>query len=245
MATSDTVVGIVGAIILTGAMVAVFYYENQTVDEGPGTVIGDGAESFTFTYERSEDPARSGGTTLDGHQASLAEGAEKKWEFDVPAYAWNVTATIEWEETGDTAATTPLASGPDTFSLHIVSPTGVEYDPQEGSGGKLTSFHFHATEEDVTPPEKTVVVRADSEADAREKLDNSTDEAHGKGTWTAVVELVDTGSGPSADQDAGNEYTITVAYEYWEPVLESDTTGVPPQSGSDDETARLEARRVV
>jgi hypothetical protein len=50
MVSSDTVVGIVGAVILTGAMIAVFFYEAGRAPDLPGADFGEGAERFTYTF---------------------------------------------------------------------------------------------------------------------------------------------------------------------------------------------------
>ncbi len=222
LATSDTVVGIIGAVILTGAMVAVFYYENQAGTDAPGASIGTGAETFTFVYEEATTRAIDAET-----QAELAVGATRTHTFQVPAYAYNVSATIEWTD-GDQpiGGLGQTASGPDEFKITLISPSGVRYDPQEGTS-PLTSFHFHATEVDVTPPQTTVVVRGDDAAAAETQLAESTADAHGVGTWTVEVNMtnVNDNTGRPVGADAGNDYTLTVVYEHWKPVLQTAATG--------------------
>lgn len=228
MATSDTVVGIIGAVILTGAMVAVFYYENQAGDPGAGAAVGEGAEAFTFTHEQTTT------TLIDAEgQASLGEGTSRSHDFQVPAWAYNVTATITWTDDDQPANTAlgTLVSGPDEFKITLISPSGVRYDPQMDTSGSLTSFHFHAIAADVTPPSMTVAARGDDEADALANLEASTADAHGVGSWTVEVNMTNTnddtgrpaGQDPPVGQDAGNPYALTVKIEHWKPVAQTTT----------------------
>lgn len=221
MATSDTVVGIVGAVVLTAAMVAVFYYENATVDNAPDGAIGTGGIAFVYEYERATETVTETG--------QLAPGGEDRITFEVPAYAWAVNATLTWSETDDeTSPAAPASSGPDQFELKVVNELDAEVGTKSDRSGKLDVIHFHAggsSNETSKPEQLTVTVMADDEAEADSTLRNETADGgkHGLGTWNATVKLIDVGTGALAgQQDSGNAYSLEIVIEYWKPVLQQD-----------------------
>lgn len=218
MVSSDTVVGIVGAVILTGAMIAVFYYENNTVDDG-GAIIGEGGNVYTFQYEQQNE------TPVESKTVTVSQvGGSQDVTFDLPAYVFNVHAVVTWSETGDQAPD-PLASGMDAATVQLLNEGGTELDKQTGRSGELMVHHGHDDPADTntTPPQMTVQVRGDSPEDAEANLKNETEgeDAHGVGTWTIKITLDDTGdSGTAGQTDTSNDFTVTVTYSYWAPVLQ-------------------------
>lgn len=92
----DTLVGIVGCVVLVGAMVGVFWYERSTAEAAaaPGTVT------------------EIAGPTLDG-TVGVGETATELAEFTATS-ARNVTFTLTWSAT----------NGRDTLKLTVAPPTG-------------------------------------------------------------------------------------------------------------------------
>lgn len=94
----DTVIGIVGAVILVTAMVGVFYYERNVA----APPVGDGDDA----------PANATGPTATG---TVALGETHSQVVNVTqTAARNVTFTLTWS----------AASGADTLQLTVAPPTG-------------------------------------------------------------------------------------------------------------------------
>lgn len=116
----DTVVGILGAVILVAAMVAIFYYEGTQVPGGTGGAGGTGGGAGGNALYRTSTAA---GPTASGQNTE---------EVTVDITQANVTAinfTLTW--TDDVAQ-----SDPDTFRVTVTGPTGTTYEgTAEGSDG--------------------------------------------------------------------------------------------------------------
>lgn len=215
MVSSDTVVGIVGAVILTGAMIAVFYYENTNADDTDGDgLIGEGDQTFTFTYVQSNATAVAGESKTIG-----SIGSSQEVTFTLPAYVFDLQATVTWSD--DDAAPEQLRTSEDTLKVELINEAGTVLEMDENANGEITLSHGHgASDTNTTPPQKRVRVAADSEEEARQQLQEATADVHGAGTWTLRVTLVSTGSEPGAAQrDATQDFSVTVDYSFWEPQL--------------------------
>lgn len=111
----DTVIGIVGAVILVAAMVGVFQYERT---RAPGA-LGD-------------TPIFNSNFTGPNEQGSLTLGASADAELNVTTQNMtNITFTLTW---------TPQATPPgdDTFKLVITPPSGVNATTLEGQSSTGT-----------------------------------------------------------------------------------------------------------
>lgn len=115
----DTVVGILGAVILVAAMVAIFYYEGTQVPGGAGGAGGTGGGAGGNALYRT---STVGGPTASGQNTE---------EVTVDITQANVTAinfTLTWTDDANT--------DPDTFRVTVTGPTGTTYEgTAEGSDG--------------------------------------------------------------------------------------------------------------
>ena len=215
MVSSDTVVGIVGAVILTGAMIAVFVYENADDGDTGEPFLGDGPNRYEFTYQTATVTVQDG---TGGNM--LGPGQSQTWTFEAPAYVFDMEARITWSETGVTG---PVPSGADQFRIELINTTDDVVESDEGRTSPLAAAHGHGTtgDDDTRPPQMNVTVMAEDEAQAEQILLNSTKGEHGVGTWTVRVTLLDTGSEATDPQaDSGNDYAITIQYGFYKPVLQ-------------------------
>lgn len=198
MVAKDTIIGIVGAVILVAALVGVFYLEGSQ-----GGAAGGTPNEVSWTDRSLDGPELSGETE---------EGSSTNDTLPVPH--GNLTTfdvVLTWtDDIGD----------PDRFRLTVTSPDGALVKEAEGESGRL-----NVTFPDVNtvPPETTVY--GDSEDDARSKVAQQHTRTRGMGNWTVTIELVDAGDfspipgGPPAQEDTSNTWELTSEITVYEPEL--------------------------
>jgi len=210
--SSDTVVGIVGAVILTGAMIAVFYYENSNAGESGAADIGEGSNLYTYRF------AQTNNTTETVDPMTTSGNGPGNFNFDLPAYVYSIHVIVEWQNDGG-GLPQPLQSGRDTLRVLLINEAGTELENDQGNSGSIELTHAHQ-DDNTTPPEGGMRVAADSEADANQTLEQNLSSMHGAGRWTVRVEFVNGGTGATAGQDTTEQFTATVHYSYWKPELQ-------------------------
>lgn len=192
----DTLVGILGAAVLVAAMVGVFAFERSQFRE------------YDVTWSMEEAGSRTMNGTLDEgdtdpHPITLTDD-------DLPegrAMA-QVRATVEWtDDVGD----------PDTFSVAIAGPGDRSAGPAEDDGGSVT------VEAAVVPEPDATTASGRTPEDAEDQAAAQLDAGQGLGEWTIEVTLEeapgepDDGIPPAEPADGSNDYTLTVAWDVWEP----------------------------
>lgn len=184
----DLVIGIVGTLILLTAMVGVFRYE-----------AAQRGASFDVTWEpRAIEAAAIDGGTNEGESTVQSVNVTQA----------NLTAIefiLEWT---DNQANT----GPDEFTLTVMSPTG-ETRSASGDAGRV-SVVFEGIA--PTPPEMRLL--ASDESAARAQALRQYSSTAGMGAWNVTVTLVQAGdattpAGPAPVpvpqlQDGANDWTL-------------------------------------
>jgi hypothetical protein len=124
----DTVVGILGAVILVAAMVAIFYYEGTQAPAGTATGGGGNLPPGTTFRETSAAGPSASGNAQGGTPA----------EGDIMVNATNVTAiefTLTWI---DDVPDPTTASGNDEFSVTITTPDNRSLPAVTSNNGTAT-----------------------------------------------------------------------------------------------------------
>jgi hypothetical protein len=162
----DTVVGILGAVILVAAMVGIFYYEGT---QSPSTVAVGGTGPFAVTWK--SDMTSLAAVT---GQSPLGQGASKT----VNVSAMNLTKaefTLTW--TNDPSP----GPGPNHLTLAVKTPDGRTFNASSNTGTVTVS---------VTPINPVPSVNrtgGNAEADAQAALASAYTATNGTGTWTVTV----------------------------------------------------------
>lgn len=162
----DTVVGILGAVILVAAMVGIFYYEGTQAPGGSAAAGGSGPFAVTWKSDMTSLAAVSG-------QSQLGQSASQT----VNVTAANVTKAefaLTW--TNDQA---PI--GPEKLTLTVKAPDGKTYTAS-GDTGTVTVL--------VSPVNAEPAVNhtgGASEADAQSALAGAYTTTNGTGAWTVTV----------------------------------------------------------
>lgn len=188
MVTKDTIIGVVGAVILVAALTGVFYYEGSSA-EGAG---GGSQWDVTWATETEEGPSADGSTDEDETtEETLAVSATNMTD---------ATFTLTW---------TDDQGSPDTFNLTVTSPTG-ETRSAEGDSEEI-SVTFEGVNE--VPEEATVP--GDSESEAREQAASQYTSKRGQGDWTVEIACVNAGdtdpvgAGEPIEEDTGNSWELS------------------------------------
>lgn len=196
MVSKDTLIGIVGAVILVAAMAGVFWYEGANAG-------GAGSQRFDVQWST----ATMDGPTVEG-ETQEGESTDETVELTT-ANITEVSFTLSWsDDVGD----------PDTFRITVTSPDGSLMNSTEGDSGEIR-VAFPGVND--LPPEKTVL--ADSEEDARAQLADQHTKTLGQGEWQVTIELVEagdfdpTGQGPPLQEDTGNSWELTTRVTAYEP----------------------------
>lgn len=186
----DLVIGIVGTAILVLAMIGVFRFE-----------AGQPGASYAVTWPTSEvTSAPVEDRTTEGESTVAAVVLN---ETNVTRVVFDLTWT---DDVAD--------SGPDSFEVSIVSPTG-EVRNGTGDNGRIEVV-FEGV--NAQPTDMTLIGSDDADADAR--LRAGFTGQRGVGTWNVTVTVVEagdqavpdptgTGSVPPIAADNGNEWTLT------------------------------------
>lgn len=200
----DTVVGILGAVILVAAMVGIFYYEGTQAPAGAGVATGGaGPLSLNWTTSSVAGPSARGQTT---------EGDSTEERVNVSAAnLTRIEFVLEW-------ADDVMNSGPDVFNVTVTSPAG---DTLTGTGrdGRATVT--------FSPVNPVPTATRGSQADL-ERLRTT----NGTGTWLVVIELSDAGDvmvGPlepppvpgAPTEDTGNEWKLSTRLTSYEAQVSS------------------------
>lgn len=208
MVSSDTVVGIVGAVILTGAMIAVFYYENSNANDGDDGDVGTGANLYSYTFEEHPHPLFSDAT--GSATAGTAVNIPLNIQNQVPIqdYLYSIAVTVTWT---DDEAATPL-NGADTFSLALNDGTTNLATADSGASPRTMTYTL-----DVPKP-ADVTARGDTPEAANASLMADYPETVDYSNLSLVVTLTGTGA-QAAQIDNQNSFTYTVIVSYWKPIL--------------------------
>lgn len=204
LVSSDTIVGIVGAVILTGAMVAVFYYEADR-DTGTDSDIGSGSQQFQARFVDHGDHAPS----VD-EDITLQEGGEWSQALQVPPYSFGIHVEVSWDEHEFSAVV-----GSPSFTIEILDEDGNVVGSDDGS-----PFHHGMDDNRSRPAQMNLTVSADDEAQAQEFLDQymqSPEVQQNARSWTVRVTLDDDGLDDPTGQveDIERTGTVTVQYEHY------------------------------
>lgn len=215
MVSSDTIVGIVGAVILTGAMVAVFYYEADREDPGAGGDIGSGSELF---QARFVDHEHADGEPSISEDIALSEDNTWSEGMEVPPYSYGIHVEVEWDDHELQEA--GLVGAP-SYTIEILDEDG-EVVP-EGSSSQ-SPFHYGMDDNRSWPPQMNLTVAADDEEGAQQALDDHMASEAVQATareWTIQITLDDDGF-PADDPTGENVQrtaTVQVYYEHYVPEL--------------------------
>jgi hypothetical protein len=181
LVSSDTIVGIVGAVILTGAMVAVFYYEADREDPGTGG-IGSGAERFEFTFSEERD-------RMVETSGSLEEGASWTQELTLPAYSFALHVEVDWSHA---LQGSPLL-GDHSYTIEILDR---DADGAVVASTSSSPLHHEMEDDMAAPPSLSLTVSADSEEEAHGFMAEhmqSDEVRHNERHWTLRITLEDDG----------------------------------------------------
>ncbi len=197
----DTIVGIVGAVILVAAMIGVFKYEGSRAQ----ATLGSKSFDVAWTTKEVTGPTLTSGT-------ALRSSTEEK-----------VTVTESSIVDADFTITWTAQQGEDTLRLTVVPPDGSDLNESsaEGASGSLT-----VTFTSINEPPSTDRAFGDETKETEERLSAQHAKSRGTGEWTIRVEFLDaTGvSGPipvappiAADQEV--QWTLATALSVYAPTL--------------------------
>lgn len=198
----DTVVGIVGAVILVVAMIGVFKYEGE---QGAAT-LGANAYDVTWATGDSNGPTESGTTALKSKSdktLTLATTNLTKVQF-----------TLAWKPT----------NGKDSFKLTVTGPDG-EPKPQTVAGDGGSSNSLTLTFDNIQEIPIKAQQFADDETEAQARLAKDHTGRKGTGAWTVTVEFTDaTGiqlvpGAPPVQQDQNVAWTLKTITTTYAPKL--------------------------
>jgi hypothetical protein len=198
----DTVVGILGAVILVAAMVGIFYYEGT---QSPQAVAGGGPGTGPFAVAWKTNT-----TSLPDLTGQSAEGDAGSPQVVRVAQS-NITkveVVLTW--TDDVAN-----SGPDQFQLTVRSPSGQTLNASGDSGSVSVLFNPVNAVPDVNR------TGGASEAAAEAALAPQYTKTNGTGDWQVTVGMGEAGDvvvppgTPACPTlpavcDTGNGWTVTV-----------------------------------
>lgn len=214
MVSSDTIVGIVGAVILTGAMIAVFYYEADRGDSGAPGDLGEGAELFDFRYTENEH------ALVDGESATLGEGDSEDYQLDVPAFSFMIHIEVDWQEHD-----VPQLAGDPAFTIEVLDRD--DDDAVVDSEENTSPLHVEMSDDKSAPERMNFTVAADNEAAAQETVDEHMESDEVLATernWTVRVTLDDDGIDDATGQISEERtFDITVRISHYVPELVEDT----------------------
>lgn len=189
----DTVVGILGAVILVAAMVGIFYYEGTQAPGATGTPGGGGAGGA------GSGAFRLANATLTGGSGNLAAGGTQDISVNVTQQnVASTTFTLTWTD----EANLPQ-NAPDEFRIVVTPPGGGAPREATGTTSPLTvSF----TNVNGQPASATAAPST-----------------NGTGTWMVTVELVTVGQpgglplpGQVPVSDQGNSFDLAASASYWQ-----------------------------
>lgn len=212
MVSTDTVIGVVGAVVLAGAMVAVFYYESQNPTLDTAGAVGEGSQTYAVTWNETTMSDDAAGTNLN-------EGDSQEHDIEIPAFTARVTITLTWTD-NDPRPVSP--SGPDTFRIVVTNSTGGEICAGSGYENDDGEIVCEFTNSSVAQPMEPDRVRGNNTNEAQANLDQY---VGGGDTWTVTVTLVDTADTtpsqlPGQVRDTTNPYQLAWEFTHWMPELE-------------------------
>lgn len=193
----DTVIGIVGSIVLVAAMIGVFTYERSQANAGAFAVTWESVQSDGPSAEGSTPLQQSTETTVDIAQTNLT----------------SVDFTVSWTPT----------QGTDTLRVTVTPPEGSGLnatEPVEGDSGTITVSV-------PVPNALPTVDRAAGadESDATARLAQSYASPVGTGTWTITVEFVSASGvipvpgAPPVGSDTEVAWTAASSLTHYAPAL--------------------------
>lgn len=188
MVAKDTVIGVVGAVILVAALTGVFYYEGSSAEAPTGANEYD----LSWASLTTEGPGLEGDTD-EGETTTETVTVEADNITDVEV-------VLTW--TDDTGS-------PDTFNLTVTSPSG-ETRSVTGDSEEI-SVTFEGINE--VPSEDTIA--GDSRDDARSQAAHQYTATRGQGDWTVEVtcdeagDVNPIGAGPPVEEDDGNSWELS------------------------------------
>lgn len=198
MVAKDTIIGIVGAVILVAALTGVFYYEGSSAEGA------DGANEYDLTW----DTRTTDGPGVDGETQE-----EETTTETLTVEAANITeATFTLTWTDDTGSA-------DTFNVTVTSPAG-ETESASGDSEELSVTFENIN---TVPPDGTV--SGDSEEDARSQAADQYTATRGQGDWTVEITCENAGdanpvgTGPAIEEDDGNSWELASELTVYEAQL--------------------------
>lgn len=206
----DTVVGILGAVILVAAMVAIFYYEGT---QAPGTTTtggGGGTGPLTFTWQnRTADGPSVNGQTAEGETSQDAVTIEQQ-------NLTRVTFRLTW-----TDENVPQ-NQPDRFLLRVTSPD----NQTEEAEGENAAGQQGLVEVTFSPLNQVPGLERGTTADLARLAGTI-----GMGEWRIEVQLLAAGDpgapgvpplpGQLPVADTGNAWELATELNYYEAQVSS------------------------
>lgn len=217
MVSSDTIVGIVGAVILTGAMIAVFYYEADRDATGAPGDIGMGSEVFQARWVEHDDHP-----SVDEEDISLSEGASWTKELPTPPYTYEVHVEVDWDE--HDLDGTPLM-GDFSYTIEVLDQ---DADDAEVASTPESPLHHTVNDTKSTPSRMEFTVAANSTEDAEMFLEEYLESDEVQATqrnWTIRVTLDDDGlvaDDPTGEENVVRTFDVKVRFGHYVPELVTD-----------------------
>lgn len=179
----DTIIGIVGAVVLVAAMVGVFQYEGSQ----SASTLGGAQFQVTWATDSANGPTVSGSTAVGEETEEVLTVEETnltRSEF-----------TLVW---------TPGPGSTNTMRLTVTPPAGTGLDAQtvEGTGGEI-SLSFDVPND--VPQDATVF--GNSEEEARGRLAAQYTKSVGTGDWGVTVAF-DSAEGPVPGVPVGGDSEV-------------------------------------
>ncbi|HVL49639.1 MAG TPA: hypothetical protein VM889_13875 [Candidatus Thermoplasmatota archaeon] len=191
----DTIVGVVGAVILVIAMIGVFKYEGDQAGSATG---GRNAFDVAWSTTDKAGPSADGSVNLKGS----ADGALKVAEANVT----KATFALTWTAT----------NGKDKLKLTVTSPSGEAKTAESDTGTVNVAF-------DVAPLPPATTARGDDANAAKKGLAPQAGANAAVGEWKLKVEFLDaTGiqlhpAQPPIQQDQKVSWKVSSLLTVWEP----------------------------
>lgn len=200
----DTIIGVIGAAILMGAMVGILYVQGASAPKDT---------MYSVTWE-----TQAGGLDAITGRAEGGTASEENVSLDV-ANLTNVLFTLTWTDDDPSAL--------DAFTLLVTTPGGQTFRSTAATSGSIL---VNVTPEFLNSPPVPGQVAAKDQAEAEQKLAASNTRDAGRGAWTVKIQVEPRTANPStpvplpgAGPDTGNDWSLKVDYTTYRPVLAPST----------------------
>lgn len=211
---NDKIIIIVAVIILVIAGVGVAMYQSpETKDILPQTITSEKSYNVIWTVQ-------------NGSLNAISEFAGKNSPYSGPAVipeanVRSVTFDLSWT---DDRMTFFKRMGLDSLTLEVTMPDGIYYFSETNTSapvsgaGSITKTII----KEIIPPETTI--KADNERDAQTKLSMYDDSWTDKDISINVSVHIGEIRILKKLRDKGNDFELKITYQYYDGVLEEDTT---------------------